>query len=423
VGGDATAAEDAAALDAGDAEIGAHAKNCGAQTCDAKGGTCRQGRCVCHPDYIGSDCGQLVTYVTRYLPADPAHGWFETYLHKRAEADLTRTQSNCRGMVVENQLPGPSGKGAGLGSTMYWRAGAFSEAFSKGKAYTFTGHFNYAENAHCAKVGQRGRFECYFEPTHEPACESTFKGLTGKFKGIAKRTSGGDCTLGRAQCHGPPRDGRFDVTPKAFVKKGLFYWRAIQMAWMMRLNNATRAEVDLERIKRDLGFKHPIIGVHVRHGDGCLHGRRKQHGCKPLAHYMQEVRTMRDMYGVNRVFIATDSTTALADTKLYEPEFEFIHLDMNREKYNTNTKIESQMASGNGFDSHDVMIASLRDTLLLAESDYLVTHQASTMSRIALQMAMLRLKHVPPYISMDGPWCYHWRMCCDVTATGKQTTC
>ena len=117
---------------------------------------------------------------------------------------------------------------------------------------------------------------------------------------------------------------------QAFGKKGLFYWRAMQMAWMMRLNNATRAEVDLERIKTDLGFKHPIIGVHVRHGDGCLHGRRKQHGCKPLSFYMEEVRAMRDMYGVNRVFIATDSTTALADTKKYEPEFEFIHIDMVR---------------------------------------------------------------------------------------------
>ena len=52
-----------------------------------------------------------------------------------------------------------------------------------------------------------------------------------------------------------------------------------------------------------------------------------------------------------------------------------------------------------------------------------MTHQASTMSRIALQLAMLRLKHVPPYISMDGPWCYHWRMCCDVQPNGKQTTC
>jgi hypothetical protein len=33
-------------------------------------------------------------------------------------------------------------------------------------------------------------------------------------------------------------------------------------------------------------------------------------------------------HGVNRVFVATDSTTALADTEQYEPEFEFIYLDM-----------------------------------------------------------------------------------------------
>ena len=36
------------------------------------------------------------------------------------------------------------------------------------------------------------------------------------------------------------------------------------------------------------------------------------------------------MYGVNRVFIATDSTTILSEIKNFEPEFEFIYLDMDR---------------------------------------------------------------------------------------------
>ena len=105
----------------------------------------------------------------------------------------------------------------------------------------FTGNFNYAENQHCKSLGQNGRFECYFQPTHEPVCDGAFKGLANKFKGIAKRGSGGDCTLSRSQCNGPPSDKRFDVVPKAFARKGVFWWRAMQMAWMMRLNNATRA--------------------------------------------------------------------------------------------------------------------------------------------------------------------------------------
>ena len=63
----------------------------------------------------------------------------------------------------------------------------------------------------------------------------------------------------------------------------------------------------MEQLKQDLGFKHPIIGVHVRHGDGCLHGRRKQHGCKPLANYMDEIRTMRDMYGAAAQMLLANS--------------------------------------------------------------------------------------------------------------------
>ena len=37
VGGDATEAEDSAAVQSGNDEIGAHSKRCGPQTCDAKG--------------------------------------------------------------------------------------------------------------------------------------------------------------------------------------------------------------------------------------------------------------------------------------------------------------------------------------------------------------------------------------------------
>jgi hypothetical protein len=76
----------------------------------------------------------------------------------------------------------------------------------------------------------------------------------------------------------------------------------------------------------------------------------------------------------------TDSTTILSEIKNFEPEFEFIYLDMDRAKYNTKSKIESQMSSNNGFDSHDVMISSLRDMLLLAAGPPLWPYTRSVFS-------------------------------------------
>jgi len=66
-----------------------------------------------------------------------------------------------------------------------------------------------------------------------------------------------------------------------------------------------------------------------------------------------------------------------------------------------------------GFDSHAAIVTAFQDIFLLSECDYLVTHQASTMSRVALNLATMRMKAVPPYISLDGPWCPQWRMCCE----------
>ena len=34
----------------------------------------------------------------------------------------------------------------------------------------------------------------------------------------------------------------------------------MQMSWMLRLNNATAAAIDLPKVKAELGFQHPIIG-------------------------------------------------------------------------------------------------------------------------------------------------------------------
>ena len=74
-------------------------------------------------------------------------------------------------------------------------------------------------------------------------------------------------------------------------------------------------------------------------------------------------------------------------------------------------------------DKHEVMLETLGDIFLLSECDFLVTHQASALSRIVLSLTSVRLGYIPPYMSLDGPWCYHWRMCCDVRPNGEQITC
>jgi len=191
-------------------------------------------------------------------------------------------------------------------------------------------------------------------------------------------------------------------------------------------NAETKSLIDIENKKKSLNFtKGNMIGMHIRHGDGCKHGRRKQHGCKPLLSYILEARALRDMYGqdVRKIFLATDSGEIIQETAHFEPEFSFVYLhDMDRDKYDSGTKIESRMQS-HSIDSHAIMLETLTDMFLLSECDHFVTHQASALSRVSLSLASTRLGHLPPYVSMDGPWCYHWKMCCDVKPSGDQKTC
>ena len=166
------------------------------------------------------------------------------------------------------------------------------------------------------------------------------------------------------------------------------------------------------------------LGHPLRHGDGCLHGRRKQHGCKPFTDYLMEARTIRDMYGADKniIFLATDSDAVIHDAMKYRNEFVFIFQEMRRDSFKSGRKIEDRFDNAE-LNPHELMITTLTDIHLLAECDFLITHQASSLSRLSLQLATLRLGYVPPYVSMDGPWCFHWRMCCDITPDGKQKTC
>lgn len=66
-----------------------------------------------------------------------------------------------------------------------------------------------------------------------------------------------------------------------------------------------------------------------------------------------------------------------------------------------------------------VVLTMLQDLYILAECDYLVLHLADHISRMALSLATVNHKRVPPYVSMEGPWCHHWRLCCDVQRSGR----
>ena len=67
----------------------------------------------------------------------------------------------------------------------------------------------------------------------------------------------------------------------------------------------------LRRVKRTIGYRHPIMAVHVRHGDSCpkwedAHSHLPGAKCQGLERYLEGMIEMYRRYGVRRAFVSTD---------------------------------------------------------------------------------------------------------------------
>ena len=390
---------------------------CGLATC--KHGSCREsGECSCDKDWIGEDCSVNIRGDTKYMPGEVDRSWWDEAASKRFDSKFKRLQGKeyCSKSVAPHLLPGPAGMGAGLGSTMYYRMGDLSLAMSQERGYNYVGYFNYARNEYCKGAKNFGEFSCYFE--ENPNCEAFVAEKRSKIKFTAidqKNAKGQDCLLPHQECK---LRETFNDVPSLWSKKDLYWWRVHQTHYLFALNNKTRDLIDLDALKKEINFQGPIIGVHMRSGDGCRHGvRSRLFRCRTLQEYLPEINALAQKYDTKNVFIATDNPQILDEIATNE-----IREDLNytvvpskfREELKSAVKIEQRMTDEDStFDNHAALISAFQDILLLAECDYLVTHQASTMSRIALNLATMRKKFIPPFISLDGPWCPQWRMCCE----------
>jgi len=287
--------------------------------------------------------------------------------------------------------------------------GQLSEAYFKRRPFVFGGMFNYAGTAHCKRRRQLGDFDCYFEPFAGGSCAGAKAKARAAFKGVkVNPRQPNRCAIGRL-CSDV---GHFRRLPEgAYGAQGLLWWRTAMAAHLLRVNAPTAELLRLEARKAEIGFVHPIIGVHVRHGDAC-HTTLRKGRCTELDAYLPEIRTMAARYNTTRVFLATDDASVVA-AAAEATEFHFVHIDFDRKALDSKDQIEYRKSLWDGSNDagHDIMLASLLDLLLLAECDILITHFLSNMSRLALELAAARHQRVPPFSSMDGPWCHHWKMC------------
>uniref|UniRef100_A0A7S2DYK5 Uncharacterized protein n=1 Tax=Haptolina brevifila TaxID=156173 RepID=A0A7S2DYK5_9EUKA len=155
--------------------------------------------------------------------------------------------------------------------------------------------------------------------------------------------------------------------------------------------------------------RRPLIGVHVRLGDGCYDSKRG--GCKYVRSFDAVLVRLRQA-GLTQgtIFLATDNSTIAAQAVARRVEgFEVLALQENRHA------VEKSHAKGERRkEPDDLLHLQLLDLALLSQCDVIAGVFGSTFVKIALQLG-----RAASYVSLDTfPWCpllrcyWGWRDMC-----------
>uniref|UniRef100_A0A061RIG9 Alpha-( )-fucosyltransferase n=2 Tax=Tetraselmis sp. GSL018 TaxID=582737 RepID=A0A061RIG9_9CHLO len=306
---------------------------------------------------------------------------------------------------------------SGLGSTLMLISAALSDALYLGKMFLPPRNSHFASSSR--KCKNHPGFECFFKPwaVFPRSCKVQIEALKSRIGGASCNNSEDKCS-------------RMHLVPAPYESRGRFWWRSNLMKYLVQTNVQFRQSLDLESLRAKIGLSKRSIGVHVRRGDSCFLARAGY--CKTFRDYIPAIETAAWRYNISRVFIATDSPSVITELEQNPVDgLEFVHLPMNRGSFDVQKpsqgsgwkmSVEKRVQRGE-LSGHSVVLSAVRDILLLAESDVLIGTGSASFFKLALLLSAAGKKRMPPYISLDSPYCDSWRMCCDVAPDGSKETC
>mmetsp|Transcript_7633 Transcript_7633/g.25898 ORF Transcript_7633/g.25898 Transcript_7633/m.25898 type:complete len:542 (-) Transcript_7633:985-2610(-) len=374
----------------------------GCQTCVR--GKCLDGFCSCFPDYFGESCEYSFLSDTRYLPAkDPSKVWDFSSCNKFIQAErLSQAMGEKLNSMQFQQTPTPVSETSrrilrlslddtsGFGVTLHLISQIFSYAIRNNESVIMTGKFSYFRHRACRTPGQREDLTCLFEPTQDRSFDHLNISLIPP------------TFTANYQLH---NDWHLPLHVNA-SGGGIFFFISQLSRFLMTPNR--NLEALLRRVKRRIRYQHPIIGLHVRHGDSCpkwedKHSHLPGAKCEKLERYVEEIREMKRRYGVTRVFVCTDDPAVIEQLALLT-DFHFVFVPFDRKLFSASDwAIELKLLMAT-LDRRLAAESTVLDILLLAEADYFVGTLSSHFSSLAFELSVANKGFVPPYVSLDFAW-------------------
>jgi len=380
------------------------------------------GPCECAPDRVGVDCsGQLLTDFAFLPPAlsaparlEPARWRGEVLQQAVREVEAAQQGGSCSSpdAMVVGYHPG------GMAASLSLIASILSMALSLNRTMLLwrKAEWFYADPTECPDR----QMSCFFVPWHQCEARHVDSFLEGAFHVKVEESS---TTRGVQP---------FAWVPPAHKDKGIFWWRTVLNRFLFRLAPKMAEELDIDGALQQLGLHgERFIGVHVRLGDSCVKWQELFRGhCIPASEHIAHTRFMAWRYGIRRVFVASDDPSVPAQFVRALPELSVVSadtLDRYRQVLHDMEKskrewTENRLRTGM-IERGELLRSTLLDVELLSRAAVFVGHLASNLSRLAYSLAVGSAGGIVPFISVDGPWCYHWQLCCDVDDTGRSNMC
>ena len=130
---------------------------------------------------------------------------------------------------------------------------------------------------------------------------------------------------------------------------------------------------------------------------------------------------MKAKYGTSCIFLASDSKAVILEAKKYEGEFRFLTVDGHHKSPARGKLTWDELAKQKVYSIDPTSIARKIITImhLLGSCDMLVGKFTSNVFRIGFQLNVARTACVPPYVSLDSPWCFDWAISAGRSGKGR----
>eukprot|EP00281_Chroomonas_sp_CCMP1168_P016142 CAMPEP_0206213320 /NCGR_PEP_ID=MMETSP0047_2-20121206/1060_1 /ASSEMBLY_ACC=CAM_ASM_000192 /TAXON_ID=195065 /ORGANISM="Chroomonas mesostigmatica_cf, Strain CCMP1168" /LENGTH=544 /DNA_ID=CAMNT_0053635463 /DNA_START=142 /DNA_END=1774 /DNA_ORIENTATION=- len=381
---------------AGEAPVGGaeeacpHARMCigDSQEVDCSGhGECVRGACVCQANWAGEGCSHAILFDNTFLPREDPQG----------------TPSRCMKAAMWGQ---------GAAGLMDSLLGA-------------------AEARKC-DASQVLRFELRrMANVHYMATllvKAVTEGRALVEEGIGPYNTSGfllplsACLPGEVQANSVPIHGRNDqityidasmedshYIPPAYraYSHGVLWWYSQLVGFVIRPNERLLSMI--RGMKNMIGYSHPVLGVQVRRGDSCAHAGSStiRPPCQSIDTYIALSEKFISAYGYKQIFLATDDQEVVEQFRQHAT-VKVVSLPVDRGIFDSSFFIEYRLMKGYT-DGEAVTRSTLLDLFLLAEADALVAGFGSHFGRMAFELSVYIKGYVPPYSSVDYPYCSHFK--------------